>query len=126
MFVFTAILYIAFLNTPVAGFRIETNLTQEPLPDFSNWFVLKLADHSDREPNQPPSAWNNVTISLPYLSTGIQMTSVNPSKGTIAGTGKALPAEITFYAVDLLRGIMSFSVVWWGPPWILFTGLSSV
>lgn len=118
-------LFTALLITVTTGFRIETNLTQGPLPGFGNWAVLKLDDHSDCEPNQPPSDWDNVSIPLPYLGDGIQLTAVSPNSNFRA-IGKAFPAEITFYSVDLLQGLLRFSVAWRGPPWTLFIGFSPV
>lgn len=72
-------------------------------------------DHSNRQPNQKPSEWTNMTFDLPGYDLSVQFTA---NKSSYA-------EEIPYYVVDEYRGCIFVSFVWWGSSWELLVGIET-
>jgi len=93
---------------------IYTDLSMKAFPKFQNWSVVDMKeDHSDRQPNQQPSEWTNVTLNIPEMIYMLQLT---------ANTSSSITEEIPYIGIDYLGEVIDVSVTWWGQPWKLYVG----
>jgi hypothetical protein len=98
------------------GFQVYDTLGEWPKDGFTNWTYIPFKqDHSNRQPNQPPSLWTNLTFRIPYKTVAVQFTDADHFH---------LTQEIPYYAVDEFFGKIYVSFRWWGPPWTLYVGWS--
>lgn len=105
------------------GFIVEYNLTLKPLSGTTNWGSLYLeADHRDRQPNQSPSQWTNMTLKIFECAAGVQLTSQKPRTDRHI----IVTEEIPFIAVNTLQNYLLISISWWGTPWTLYIGWITV
>lgn len=109
------VIFILFLLLiPLApAFVVLDDLRVLPKKDFgTNATQLRFdADHRNRQPNQPPLEWTNVTLGMPDFTTGLQLTSNTTRE-----------AYIPFYSVDELGRRVYVSLVWFGAHWTLSIG----
>jgi len=105
---------VVLVTSDRGWFEIYSDLAAKPFPKFQKWSVLNMEeDHRDRQPNQPPSKWTNITLTIPWNSYAIQLTS---------NTTYIVTEEIEYVGLDLLNEIIYISVAWWGKPWKLYIG----
>lgn len=86
----------------------------QAFPKFQNWTVINMSeDHSNKQPNQQPCEWTNITFNIPELIYMVQLT---------ANTSLEITEEIPYIGIDYLREVIDVSVTWWGQPWKLHVG----
>jgi hypothetical protein len=105
------VIFIAFsiatdVNDNLSGPLVEWDVAGLKLYDC----VEMKEDHSNRQPNQPPQTWTNVSFPIPDYVTYIRLKAYAVSNAT---------QEIPYYSVDELGRFIDVSVTWWGPPWEL-------
>ena len=105
------IFLIASALSLASSTEVFDNLGSKILPGFKLWNSTDMEEnHSNRQPNQDPSRWTNLSFPIPDYVTKIQFVACSTSNAT---------QEIPFYAVDELGRVIDISVTWWGVPWSL-------
>jgi hypothetical protein len=83
-------------------------------PKFQNWTVIDMIeDHHDRQSNQHPSEWTNITFKIPDLIYMLQLTTNTPLE---------ISEEISYIGIDYLKEVIDVSIKWWEQPWKLYVG----
>lgn len=109
---------IAIMASKTMAYIVFDDLRKPDMPGFSKWCYLNMsADHTNRQPNQPPWQWTNITFNLSGDTKAVQFTAVYQN------TSKPMwNQEVPYYEVDEILGILRISVTWWYKPWILYVG----
>ena len=109
-------MFLFFIASTYAATTIYTTLNQKAFPNFS-WTRFKLiGNHTNREPNQPPNEWTNMTFDTPPWGLSMQFTH------NFDGSNDTFVADVTYYAVDDLQAKVLVSFVWWSDSPIIWVG----